>query len=64
MLEHFEVGGYPSSVAAARRQLDAWNAVYETIRPHQALGYLTPNEFYAQWQREHANAAAAVSDMS
>ncbi len=64
VLEHFEVDGYPASVAAARRQLDAWNVVYETIRPHQALGYLTPNEFYAEWQREHANAAATVSDMS
>ncbi len=64
VLEHFEVDGYPDSVAAARRQLDAWNVVYETIRPHQALGYLTPNEFYAEWRRQHANDAAAVSDMS
>jgi transposase len=64
VLEHFEVDGYPATVAEAGRQLAAWNAVYESIRPHQALSYLTPNEFYAAWQREHAHAAAAVSDMS
>ena len=25
--------------------------VYETVRPHQALGYLTPHQFVTQWQR-------------
>ena len=30
-------------------RLRAWNHVYEEIRPHAALGYLTPNAFYAQW---------------
>lgn len=64
VLEAFEVDGYPASVTAAQRQLEAWNVVYESVRPHQALGYLTPNEFYAAWQREHASAANAVSDMS
>ncbi len=54
----------PRKRRRGRRQLDAWNVVYETIRPHQALGHLTPDEFYAEWEREHANAAAAVSDMS
>jgi hypothetical protein len=28
-------------------------AVYKGLRPHQALGYLTPNEFVARWQAEH-----------
>lgn len=37
-----------------------------TVPPvtHQALGYLTPNEFYAKWLREQASAALSVSDMS
>jgi len=24
------------------------------VRPHQALGYLTPNAFYAQWLTDRA----------
>lgn len=34
------------------------------IRPHQALGYLTPNEFYAKWVAEQATATTKVSEMS
>lgn len=64
VLECYEVEGLPHGLDELDRQLAAWNRVYEEIRPHQALGYLTPNEFYAKWQREHATAATAVSDMS
>ncbi len=28
-------------------ELRAWEIVYNTIRPHQALGYLTPAEYLA-----------------
>ena len=28
-------------------ELRAWETVYNTIRPHQALGYLTPAEYLA-----------------
>jgi len=30
----------------------------------QALGYLTPNEFYAKWVAEQATAERSLSDMS
>jgi len=29
---------------------DEWNHVYNYVRPHQSLGYLTPAEFLKQWQ--------------
>jgi len=29
-----------------------WEKVYNTIRPHQALGYLTPLEFLKQYQQK------------
>lgn len=64
VLECYEVEGLPRGVAALDQQLAVWNRVYEEIRPHQALGYLTPNEFYDRWLREQASAAAAASDMS
>ena len=28
-------------------ELRVWETVYNTIRPHQALGYLTPAEYLA-----------------
>ncbi len=29
-----------------------WDKVYNTVRPHQALGYLTPLEFLEQYQQK------------
>jgi len=29
-----------------------WERVYNTIRPHQALGYLTPLKFLEQYQQK------------
>ncbi|HLQ63878.1 MAG TPA: integrase core domain-containing protein [bacterium] len=31
--------------------LRAWEDTYNNIRPHQALGYLTPNEFLRRFNR-------------
>ncbi|MBI3996321.1 MAG: transposase, partial [Candidatus Omnitrophica bacterium] len=33
-------------------ELHAWERIYNTIRPHQALGYLTPQEFVQQWEQQ------------
>ena len=33
--------------------LRRWERVYNTVRPHQALGYLTPAEFLANWYATH-----------
>ncbi len=29
--------------------VDEWNYIYNYVRPHQSLGYLTPMEFLAKW---------------
>ena len=34
------------------RILEEWNYVYNYVRPHQSLGYLTPMEFLRQWTEE------------
>ena len=48
-LEFHQVEDLPSGVAELQVRLAAWNHVYEEIRPHAALGYLTPNAYLAQW---------------
>lgn len=42
-----------SSLAEARRLIEAWRIDYNTARPHSSLGYLTPEEFVAQWRAAH-----------
>lgn len=42
-----EVTDAPPDLAARQAELAAWEVCYNTIRPHQALGYLTPAEYLA-----------------
>ncbi|MFC2025067.1 integrase core domain-containing protein [Chloroflexota bacterium] len=41
----------PSSYPNYREELLVWEQVYNAIRPHQALGYVTPLKFLEQWKR-------------
>jgi putative transposase len=50
--EFYEVTDFPTDVASLNRELLAWERIYNTVRPHQALGYLTPHQFVTQWQRQ------------
>ncbi len=43
--EFYEVADLDWTVAALGPPLLAWEAVYNTVRPHQALGYRTPEQF-------------------
>ncbi len=45
--EFYEVTAAEPELEAFQVALRAWEAVYNTIRPHQALGYLTPAEYLA-----------------
>lgn len=45
--EFYEVTDAEPNLEAFRTGLRAWEIVYNTIRPHQALGYLTPAEYLA-----------------
>jgi transposase InsO family protein len=55
--EFYEVTDFSTEVTALNLELLAWEHTYNTIRPHQALGYLTPRQFFNKWrhQREEAN---------
>jgi transposase InsO family protein len=50
--EFYEVTGSSFELAELRIELMHWEQIYNTIRPHQALGYLTPFEFIKQRQQK------------
>ena len=45
--EFYEVTDVEPDLASLQVGLRAWETVYNTIRPHQSLGYLTPAEYLA-----------------
>jgi len=50
--EFYEVNDFPLHVPALNQALLAWERTYNTFRPHQALRYLTPQQFLSQWQHQ------------
>jgi len=46
--EFYEITPCSLPIAELNHELQAWEQTYNTVRPHQALGYLTPQEFLAQ----------------
>lgn len=44
--EFVQQGNLVSDIAEQQRRIDAWLDEYHNFRPHQSLGYLTPNEYY------------------
>ncbi len=58
--EFYQRGNAYLPYAAQRDKLLAWERRYNAERPHQALGYLTPLEFYHLWQ-ENKEAAQAIA---
>lgn len=50
--EFYEVNDFPLEIPELNQKLRAWEIVYDTIRPHQALSYLTPLEYITKLQKE------------
>jgi len=46
--EFYELTPCALSLAELNRELQAWERTYNTVRPHQSLAYLTPQQFLAQ----------------
>lgn len=44
--EFVQQGNMVSDIQEQQRRIDAWLDEYHNFRPHQSLGYLTPNEYY------------------
>jgi putative transposase len=50
--EFYELTDSSFDIAELNKALRTWEHVYDTVRPHQSLGYLTPLQFL---QRHHHN---------
>lgn len=50
--EFYEVTEASFEIRELNRALLKWEKVYNTIRPHQSLGYLTPQQFLDQCQQK------------
>ena len=57
-LEFYQKGGLKKSFQEQKQALKEWEHFYNFKRPHQALGYLTPMEFYELWKENPAEAYA------
>jgi putative transposase len=62
--EFYQVEELPAELGRLEAALEAWNQVYEQVRPHQALGYKTPDQFYQDWLTAHSGREEVLSDMS
>lgn len=51
--EFYEVTDSTFEIANLTQELLEWERIYNTIRPHQALGYLTPLRFLEQQNYHH-----------
>jgi transposase InsO family protein len=50
--EFYEVYDLDWTVAGLRPDLRRWERIYNSVRPHAALGYLTPQEYITQWRSQ------------
>ena len=48
----------PSIFLNLRDELLEWDRIYNTVRPHQALDYLTPLKFLEQWEENQRKEVA------
>jgi transposase len=57
-LEFYQKGGLKRTFEEQKQALAEWEHFYNFKRPHQALGYLTPMEFYELWKEKPEEAYA------
>ncbi len=50
--EFYEITDSTFEIAELNEELLEWEMIYNTVRPHQALGSLTPLKFWEQQKRK------------
>jgi len=59
-VEFYHRGNLFNDLEQQKEAAKKWEDIYNFKRPHQALGYLTPMEFYALWKKNPDKAYAVV----
>ncbi len=62
--EFYQVEELPADLGGQQAALLSWNRIYEQVRPHQALGYKTPQQFHQAWLNTHSTKKEGLSDLS
>lgn len=60
-IEFYQRGGLRKDFGEQKEALKEWEYFYNWKRPHQALGYLTPMEFYELWKK-NSNQAFQITE--
>lgn len=50
--EFYEVNDFSFDITVLNTELHGWETTYNTIRPHQAIAYLTPLEYITKWKQQ------------
>ncbi|MEK7174577.1 MAG: integrase core domain-containing protein, partial [Patescibacteria group bacterium] len=48
--EFYQQGNVCFDFKMMRKRLKEWQRIWNEVRPHQALDYLTPRQYYEKWQ--------------
>jgi putative transposase len=59
-VEFYEVEDIGLKMEEHNKQLKEWDKVYNHIRPHQSLDYLTPAEYYQAWVKVHPQPSVSL----
>ena len=60
-IEFYQKGGFRKTFEEQVEALKNWEHFYNFVRPHQALGYLTPIAFYELWKKDKDKAQEIVN---
>lgn len=59
--EFYQTSTANLTVEAMGKDLARWEKIYNTVRPHQALGHLTPRQFLDPWNLNHRQKGGGVA---
>jgi len=50
--EFYEVHDFSFDITVLNQELHGWQTIYNTVRPNQAIDYLTPLEYITRWKQQ------------
>lgn len=48
--EFYQQGNVSSNLERMQKKIEEWQRIWNEVRPHQSLNYLTPNDYLIKWQ--------------